>query len=637
MNVVSSRYILLMLWCLNIQALNYNEISAYPISEIKRILTQAGEASSFDYVVGSKFYNGAGIEVNTDAAFNQWIKAIKNGDERPFVPLGYLIIMGKKFPEELLQDLSWLTKKVDQQNIEAWWLLRVLVLSPFIDIRIRVKIANYLQRKDDFYTELTRLVRHKNRIALHMQSYIEPLGQENNNNDILMLLYLARGSEDDLKKAENYASLDPNLSYDLGTDYRYGFGVPKNLQKAYQFLLKAAEHHLPSAEAAVGALLLDGLGVEKNLDESEKWLKMATEKDFKPAVSLLSLVAEERFLQNDYESACELYKYTLSKTPFPREEKVRFDLAQAYSLGLCQGSVADADALYQSVLASESEDSNYWKAIMYEYGLGVSKDLIKAREYYEKFKKAPSASSKEVEKVLKKRLEDLEKKIKRAAQKTQQDAKKETSAEKRRKKKIGKKQVQAEGSREQQEEPLSEEESLVEAAKELDIVGYHLKNEFNNALAYPDKSLITDIDTHDNRVKIHNNYDNSDIVLEIDKKKIITPDVLRKLKKYTYDKRVQDWFNTDEKTLLKNYTKEQIERHRFAQRVDEMIQLYGHKGIFVKNDGSFTKAKVLPGHIETADHQILKGFFEYSYYKDSHNQPVLYHRFLHPRSRVQIV
>lgn len=633
MHILNKKYLFLALLCLHLQAavISYPEMAEKSIPEIKRILAAQADSASFDFVVGMKFYNGVNVEKNDEAAFKQFIKAIKEyDDQKAFFPLARLILYShKQLPKELIDDLSWLIKWVNNDYITARWLMQILLISPHIPLEIRFKIRDYLKNKDTFYTLLKKKIKYKNEDALMINYDIQDtITQLESDNDLKKLFFLHMALGDNENILQEYAQQDPFLAFGLSLCYMDGLGLAINKQKAYEFMLKAVQGGIddPIALEMLGSYLLDKVNIPADFNEIIKLLKMAAEKGSKEALKYINSAGMQKIKNHEHEIGCELIRYALSKGSFKFEFIGKFSLAQAYAQGQCASAKPEqAQQLYESILASEADDSLLVKGWLHEFGIGTDKNLELAKSYYSKAAQLQNLLKIEKD-VAQKNLTRVEEKIGHALEKKNKKVLK----------KIKKKSsIKHHGPDEPEEEEEEEEQKLSEAAREIDITGYHLQKTFNDAVTYPDNSVITDINTENNVISIHNNYDNSDVVLTIAKQKRITPDTLQKIKKYTYDKRVKDWFgNTAE--LLKKYTQEQIDRHRFAERVDEIIQLYGLKAIFIKDDGTVEKNKVLPGFIKTADNRRLDGLFEYSYYKDKNKEPILYHRFLHPHSRAQV-
>ncbi len=122
-------------------------------------------------------------------------------------------------------------------------------------------------------------------------------------------------------------------------------------------------------------------------------------------------------------------------------------------------------------------------------------------------------------------------------------------------------------------------------------------------------------------------------MIELEKMPAITDKMLDDLQKFTYQKRVRDWFSEKDRLLEQKMTlTDSIVRHTFPEKVDQIVQLYGKKYYF-KTDKGTIKNYALFGKIIAADGTHYDGTFEHAFSDNSEN--VVYHRFLHPRSRIQ--
>ena len=159
-----------------------------------------------------------------------------------------------------------------------------------------------------------------------------------------------------------------------------------------------------------------------------------------------------------------------------------------------------------------------------------------------------------------------------------------------------------------------------------------LKDLLNGLIAYDDGSIISELDLDSNVITISNPYDDSTVIISVEDILCI-PDTTANQLDFLYAERVANWFNNA--TIPLTATIETVERHRFAQRVDQMIILYGRPSSFINNYGQEVENLTLSGTIITQDGRQLDGIFEYAQAENTKDsgKPTLYHRFLHPNSR----
>lgn len=158
-----------------------------------------------------------------------------------------------------------------------------------------------------------------------------------------------------------------------------------------------------------------------------------------------------------------------------------------------------------------------------------------------------------------------------------------------------------------------------------------LKDILNELVTYADGSIISELDLDINVITITNPYDNSTVIIPVEDILSVSDAITEELY-LPYAERVANWF---EDQTIPATNSEDFERHRFAQRVDEIMLLYGRPSYFTSNCGQLVENLTLPGTIITQDGRQLDGIFEYAQTESTNDgqKHLLYHRFLHPNSR----
>lgn len=174
--------------------------------------------------------------------------------------------------------------------------------------------------------------------------------------------------------------------------------------------------------------------------------------------------------------------------------------------------------------------------------------------------------------------------------------------------------------------------SVATQSSQQDTSHTELKDLLNDLITYDDGSIISELDLDTNVITITNPYDDSTVIIPVEDILNISDTIAGELY-FPYAERVANWF--DDQNVPTTITAEDLERHRFAQRVDEIILLYGRPSCFTNNCGQLVENLTLPGTIITQDGRELEGTFEYAQDESTKvsGKAVLYHRFLHPRSR----
>ena len=130
----------------------------------------------------------------------------------------------------------------------------------------------------------------------------------------------------------------------LGVCYDVGIGTRKNDRKAYCNYLLAAELGHVEAQYNVYKMLYDGVGVDKNIDESIEWLKVAAlgNKDIEAIRDLGFCYYMGRGVKKNYKLAVKYYRVAAKKG----------DSKAQWNFGLCYE--------YGDGVQASKRWSNYW-------------------------------------------------------------------------------------------------------------------------------------------------------------------------------------------------------------------------------------------------------------------------------------
>lgn len=86
---------------------------------------------------------------------------------------------------------------------------------------------------------------------------------------------------------------DPRSQYAMGVLYENGFAVPKDLQHAAAWYLKAAQQGNTDAQYNLGAMYEHGVGMPVNYAEAARWYRPAAEQGDIDALSNLGVLYEK--------------------------------------------------------------------------------------------------------------------------------------------------------------------------------------------------------------------------------------------------------------------------------------------------------------------------------------------------------
>lgn len=165
----------------------------------------------------------------------------------------------------------------------------------------------------------------------------------------------------------------------LGCMYRKGNkGIDKDLHESYKHYLKAAEKGYLPSQIVVAKMLRDGICVEQNDTEMVKWFEQAAiQGDNTSQTYIGELYFWGIKVPKDYEKS----RYWIRKAALSGYTKAYFRYAYLCCDGL--GGEVDYDsALKYYRLLSDNSGAINNLGYMYEYGLGVDKDIVRAFELY---------------------------------------------------------------------------------------------------------------------------------------------------------------------------------------------------------------------------------------------------------------
>jgi hypothetical protein len=192
-----------------------------------------------------------------------------------------------------------------------------------------------------------------------------------------------------LEKEAGEGDLPSQLA--LAQILRDGLGVPADPAQALAWALKAAEQGSAPAQFAVGSMVEWGNGTGADPAAAAVWYRKAAEQGVAGAAnSLGALHLQGKGLPADPAAAVEWFR----KAAEGGDVAGQFNLAMRYFNG--QGVAVDpVEArrwLERAVTATGTDDttlavvasSNQELGVIYEDGLGVERDLVKALQYYDR-------------------------------------------------------------------------------------------------------------------------------------------------------------------------------------------------------------------------------------------------------------
>lgn len=605
--MLNIKIIALLLICTTSHVLAFyspNDPQFYKNVEILRQTTPAALAEYSEpmrnYAQGMKDFYGLGVEVNKKRGIEHFEKAAQENLTIAQSTLGEIYSTGLGITPDLHKAFHWLKKAVDADKSDDF-ALALLFTKPFkplsnLNLNEVPEWRKFIENRD-YQNKLRNRARQGNSEAKFALAILLMRGTE----------FFPKNSVAGLKLLTQAADQGHVLAqHMMSFIYQTGQEVPQNIPLALEYLKKSAQYSV-IARYDYAVMLNRSNTPYTDIPEAIKLFKQLREMKFARACTQLAVLASLGIndqglpMDPDYDKSFKLYEEAVNLG----DNFALYDVASMYKQGLgTRANPEMAANLYKKIMRLNDPHLSLAKALMYEYGLGVAKNIEEAKKLYKQA--APLYPYAEI------RFEEL--------------VNQEFALEQSTKKTKGKKKAETEPETPRAHQAGSS--SSHAALADIDIAGEKLKAVLNNALHYEDKSIITDIDTHNNTITIKNPCDNSAVTITADRLKPITQQDLNSLIKFTYDDRVKKWFGP-ENQLRALYTQDQIARHSFAQRVDQIMQLYGRKAYFVKSDGTITTNIVLDAKIIGEKGNQLSGQLQYAFNKD------VYHRFLHPNPNTQ--
>ncbi len=191
---------------------------------------------------------------------------------------------------------------------------------------------------------------------------------------------------------------------ELGRCYKDGLGVEQNSKESEKYYKRAADLGFAPAQYNLGVMYSMGDGTEQNYEEAVRYYRLAADQGFMYAIHNLGRCYMNGFgVKKDIDEGMRLYELAAEKG----------DYLSAYNLGMAYYIEQPAKRDYDKAFFyfRQAADANMLDGIFavgecYYKGIGVEPDFVKAAEWY---KKALDAGYKPDEEDLKHLADVLEK------------------------------------------------------------------------------------------------------------------------------------------------------------------------------------------------------------------------------------
>ncbi len=164
----------------------------------------------------------------------------------------------------------------------------------------------------------------------------------------------------------------------LGNIYTNGEVVSRDFKLAYKYYKVAADHNLPAGLENLGMAYYHGRGVPRNIDKAFTLVKKAAEKDPNAKLSLALFYLETEQYKN-YEEALKIY------TEFANAGNTQAQQNLGYMHMVGQGTKVDYDEAmkYFRIVYQKDPVAGLSIAYMMELGLGMPQNLIESTKIYQ--------------------------------------------------------------------------------------------------------------------------------------------------------------------------------------------------------------------------------------------------------------
>ena len=414
------------------------------------------------YLIGIQCFKGI-IESNKISnlklAFSQFINSAKRGFAKALNLILKMLELGNADVEQLLKDISWLEKlAVASEDPVVVCILSKLIAEPKTSGVVMSRILAVL-------SGLKSISRISNQIPEVNKAYALGIFKD--------LSYRAEslGNKSPASKTKffkNICSMQTtgDMAFLLAQIYYQNYGISKDPVKECEYLKIAAEKKHPEAMFLLGMKYFKGEVVDRNEKKGKKlvegsarlgftraqynmgvwafdsnfteaygWLKISADQGHGDSLAVMGQLQQmgidehKRDIEPDCEKAFKFYRDSADQGSF----QGMMLLANFYNLGLAdKKDTTFARRLFDKILQDRTFDSSYWKAFMYEFGLGVKINLSKAKKYYSEVMHYDKYATQAL-----KRIEEHEERAKKLREQNQKGIKeKEKIIKKKKKKKI---------------------------------------------------------------------------------------------------------------------------------------------------------------------------------------------------------
>lgn len=159
------------------------------------------------------------------------------------------------------------------------------------------------------------------------------------------------------------------------------YASEKNYKAAFPWLHKSAKQNNAKAQFSIGLMYKNGLGVEKNSAEALKWIRKAAENNSADACFELAWIYQDgNLVEHDNEE----YIKWIGKYADLSGQQYAFALEYEHGNEYLKQNYTEAYKWYDKAAEKGDSRAMYKLGVFFYNGLGVAKDVSKAKTYWEK-------------------------------------------------------------------------------------------------------------------------------------------------------------------------------------------------------------------------------------------------------------
>ena len=316
------------------------------------------------YNVGICYLNGDGVEKNSKLAFQWFLKAAEQGDILAQHNVGTCYFNGDGVEKDEKEAFQWFLKAAEQGYAEAQYNVGICYLNGGgVEKNSKLSFQWILKAAEQGFAEA------QYNVGI---CYSDGDGVEKDEKEAFQWF---------LKAAKKKFVL---AQYNVGTCYFNGDGVEKDEKEAFQWFLKAAEQGFAEAQFIVGGCYLNGVGVKKDEELAYHYIFNAAKNGQFWAQSTLGF-SFNQCIEYDNNNTNVLEK--LQKQAEVGDIKSLMSLAEMRFWGndLVPKDYKKSTNWLNKLIVSDSNNISAKSrlALMNYFGLGIAKDLKKAKKLWQ--------------------------------------------------------------------------------------------------------------------------------------------------------------------------------------------------------------------------------------------------------------